>query len=80
MLIGESVIVRMDMGEIEHVEIYQTVSVFCHHCGFIYVLRGAHGSDSAGHYVSCHPCSILRRMAGEAIHQMITYCHLLTLL
>ena len=46
----ETMRVLMDMEKIDHVEIYQTVFVFCHYCGFIYDLRGTHGSDSAGHY------------------------------
>ena len=44
--------VLMDVEEIDYVEIYQTVSAFCRHCGFIYDLRGAHGSASTGHYES----------------------------
>ena len=42
--------VPADMEEIDHVEIYQTVPVFCHNRGLIHDGRGAHGSDSAGHY------------------------------
>ena len=46
----ETMRVLMDMEKIDHVEIYQTVFVFCHYCGFIYDLRGTHGFDSAGYY------------------------------
>ena len=50
MMSTETMGVLMDMEGIDHVEIYQTVSVFCYYCGFIYDLRGTHGFDSAGYY------------------------------
>ena len=50
MMSTETMGVLMDMEGIDHVEIYQTVSVFCHYCGLIYDLRGTYGFDSAGHY------------------------------